>query len=852
MIQQRTLLRAAPIALLFAISSCSTTDTTSVQGVDAGTGTVTNAPQDKPQDIRAQRRTFLVGKLLRDAEQERKNGNLELAQVLLLEAYKEDPGNREVQRRLVNLRAEMGLAPGTAGVFGPAMERLVAMRHQQALAIVTQMIQKGRQLTDELNFDMAIQQYRSALLRIDALSAMDWGDTESQVRNLLEDAYSRRTAHEVEMANAQDNEARLRLREAEAREHARMVASVNRKLELSQKAFIRKFFKESQRLASMALEEDANNILAKDLYNAATKAMRSAYQDRYYQEKSLEYLKLAEAREHLLSPQTELMRVDPAQWRLALERGGRKLPGTGALPEDAALAKRIREATVGPISFTPDGNGPYLDAYKLLDNMTKVPIIVSPDGNTIITDEDLNLEMNLVSPTSLKNLLDHMAGRSENLAWTIRNGVVVITTKAKAGGNNVLVTHDIRNLIFPITEFLPPSIKDIPTAEAEPSSPRTGGESDERVAYIELDALVNNLKSSTDPTYWDGESGAVIDPVEGGYLLVKANPEMQHAVAAFLDDMDRFSTAVVTIETKFLTLNENFLQEVGIDFRGTGGAGNKGTVAKLDDITNGADDNASRGLDNSGTADPAASPNSGFFYDDGGDGDFRGRSENFFQDNLGKILTPTGGLTAAFTFLNDLQMNMIFRAVEKNEHAQMVNAQTVTVLNNNRANVSVINQTSYVRDFDVEVAQASFIADPKIDVIHDGVVLDVRPIIRHDRRSVTLVLQPTVAELQRPIPQFTTSLAGSTLPVTLQLPVLTVRSFATTAQVPDGGTVLIGGLRTILSRERRAEIPILAKIPIISFFFKQEGVIDESSSLMVMVKAQITDVVDKMNAFEGK
>jgi general secretion pathway protein D len=327
---------------------------------------------------------------------------------------------------------------------------------------------------------------------------------------------------------------------------------------------------------------------------------------------------------------------------------------------------------------------------------------------------------------------------------------------------------------------------------------------------------------------------------------------MQHAVAAFLDDMDRFSTAVVTIETKFLTINENFLQEVGIDFRGTGGAGNKGTVAKLDDITNGADDNASRGLDSTATGDPAASPNSGFFYDDGGDGDFRGRSENFFQDSLGKILTPTGGLTAAFTFLNDLQMNMIFRAVEKNEHAQMVNAQTVTVLNNNRANVSVINQTSYVRDFDVEVAQASFIADPKIDVIHDGVVLDVRPIIRHDRRSVTLVLQPTVAELQRPIPLFTTSLAGSTLPVTLQLPVLTVRSFATTAQVPDGGTVLIGGLRTILSRERRAEIPILAKIPIISFFFKQEGVIDESSSLMVMVKAQITDVVDKMNAFEGK
>ncbi|MCB9870840.1 MAG: hypothetical protein H6837_13370 [Planctomycetes bacterium] len=194
---------------------------------------------------------------------------------------------------------------------------------------------------------------------------------------------------------------------------------------------------------------------------------------------------------------------------------------------------------------------------------------------------------------------------------------------------------------------------------------------------------------------------------------------------------------------------------------------------------------------------------------------------------------------------------MIFRAVEKSESAQLVNAQTVTVLNNNRANVSVINQTSYVRDFDVEVAQASFIADPKIDVIHDGIVLDVRPIIRHDRRSVTLVLEPTVAQLQRPIPTFTTSLAGSTLPVTLQLPVLTVKSVATTAQVPDGGSVLIGGLRTILSRERRAEVPIFSKIPILSFFFKQEGVVDESSSLMVLVKAKITDVVDHANDYQA-
>jgi len=42
-----------------------------------------------------------------------------------------------------------------------------------------------------------------------------------------------------------------------------------------------------------------------------------------------------------------------------------------------------------------------------------------------------------------------------------------------------------------------------------------------------------------------------------------------------------------------------------------------------------------------------------------------------------------------------------------------------------RAHVAFLNQQAYIRDFDVEVAQAAFIADPKIGVLTSGVVLDV-------------------------------------------------------------------------------------------------------------------------------
>jgi len=61
-----------------------------------------------------------------------------------------------------------------------------------------------------------------------------------------------------------------------------------------------------------------------------------------------------------------------------------------------------------------------------------------------------------------------------------------------------------------------------------------------------------------------------------------------------------------------------------------------------------------------------------------------------------------------------------------------------------RAHVAFLNQQAYIRDFDVEVAQASFIADPKVDVLQSGSVLDVnvagvfeqRVIVRAYRRAL--------------------------------------------------------------------------------------------------------------------
>jgi len=439
-----------------------------------------------------------------------------------------------------------------------------------------------------------------------------------------------------------------------------------------------------------------------------------------------------------------------------------------------------------------------------------------------------------------------MVGKSANLAWTVKNGVVVIGNKSQAAGTIVSKVIPVKDLVFKQTQFQAPVLRDIP-GEQTPETPRSGGEGEDPVAGIELADLVTALKDASDPKYWETE-GVAIQPEDSGILSVKASPEMIARVESLLTDMRRNQTPIVTVDSKFLTVSRNFLQEVGIDFRGLGGSGNKGSVVSLDDTTNGLVSNASQGLDNGGTGDPAANPLAGYFYNDGGDGDVRARTENYFTSDLGRVLSPTGGLTAGWTLIDDSQLNMILKAVEKRQDGEVVNSQILSVVNKGRGHVAVINQTTYVRDFDVEVAQAAFIADPKVDVVQDGIVLDVQPTILNDRKYIILNLSPTVAELQRPIPTFTTSLAGSTLPVTLQLPNLTVTNFATTVKVPDGGTVLLGGLRQVLNKERRAEIPVLARLPLIGMLFKQEGTADESRSLMVMVNARITDVVGDSQA----
>jgi type II secretory pathway component GspD/PulD (secretin) len=353
---------------------------------------------------------------------------------------------------------------------------------------------------------------------------------------------------------------------------------------------------------------------------------------------------------------------------------------------------------------------------------------------------------------------------------------------------------------------------------------------------LEAERLIELIRATIDPQSWNENPDATIN-VQHGTLVVKQSREVHDQIRSLLSDLRASAGLLVSIEARFLMVADNFLEDVGIDFRGLGddtggvGVGGGGTNNPMDDLGNVGTPATPSG--------PGTGNDSGGFYLDNDNLDVRGRSENLFDQILGGgNLSNTGGLSLQYTFLDDTELEVILRAVEKDERIQTLNAPRLMVHDTQRAHLTVLNQVSYVRDFEVEVSQAATIADPVIDVIQDGVILDVLPIVSADRRFVTMELRPTVAQLDRPITQFSTSL-GNGNPVILQLPTLRVQRVRTTVTVPDGGVLLLGGARFFTQQDLESGIPFLNKVPVASFLFNRKGRFEGRQQLLILLKSHI-------------
>ena len=788
-------------------------------------------------DLMAQKTTLLVERHLQNARAFEERLDLPGAEKELLAARDLDPTNRITLDYLGQIQSLMGLPEAQARSLAVSAAERYRAQQEQMRTFARQDLDRADKLLADGQYEQAAAITRTVMNQVRwAGPSVDWGDLPPRARATLERATRMAGGQSDAERRQKEAEAYSKLRSEDAESSRRDEQRIDLMLDAAYARFLDSDYDGAAELAEAVLREDPGNPMAHEIVDAARDSGREAAHAKYLRDRHEQMLKWRESMEAVRVPHNEIMTApDKDHWaEITALRGTRNALGLAEPdPEETALRARLASTRM-------DADWQDLTIVQAANNIfltTGIPVSVDPEVSSELDSaaEYVNLAgLRDLPVQSVLNILVETVG--QDLAWTYRKGRVYITKKEKAAGKPIPRVHNIQDLTFPITDFKGANIRDIPLpGQAGDDNETTIFSSElDRVRLIEPDEVLNLVRENIARDSWDASDAYSIDFVDNQNLLVIHTPEVQQEVADFLDDLRSYSTSMVTLESRFFSLTDAFIEEIGADLRGLGPSGNLGDQFPLDAV----DPSQTQGLDNNG--DGTGNPNAGVFFDSQKK-TVAATSENFFNNPLGNILSTVGGGAFQFTVLNDTQLNVVLTAIQKSRNATEISAPVVSVYNTQRAFVTVVNQVSFVQGYDVDVANAAFIADPNIGVVQEGIVLDVRPTISFDRKYVTLDVQTTVAALERPIREVTTNLGGQSTPVTFALPQLDVQDAQTTVVVPDRGSVVLGGFKHVLYKNRTAEAPWFADIPVLGFFFREKGLTDEMTDLIIVIRATISD-----------
>jgi general secretion pathway protein D len=328
-------------------------------------------------------------------------------------------------------------------------------------------------------------------------------------------------------------------------------------------------------------------------------------------------------------------------------------------------------------------------------------------------------------------------------------------------------------------------------------------------------------------------------------LLVEATSELHEKVAGILEELRRDSDLFVVVRARFVDISDDFLEDIGVDYRNLGQRNTpwrttyNGRIP--DSRTGGQDPGFTQGLYNTDTPP-----------------DIVGRMQNIL-DGYSSIIRgqrvfggPGGlsGLSLQFMMVDPYQVNAIIRAVQETAGVRSVIAPEVTAHNGQRVYVSVITQRSYIADYELVSGGTTFtlteVADPIVRVNEEGVVLDVRPTVSADRKYITIDVQPTLATLIGGVISTILINLGTVMAAAMQVPIglpkMAIQRTWTSVTVPDGGTVLLGGFRSLDEKKYISTVPIIGNIPILNLLVRRRAELREKRSLIILISAKTVNL----------
>jgi type II secretory pathway component GspD/PulD (secretin) len=391
------------------------------------------------------------------------------------------------------------------------------------------------------------------------------------------------------------------------------------------------------------------------------------------------------------------------------------------------------------------------------------------------------------------------------------------------------------------------------------------------------DTLIKLITSTIAPQSWTDVSGqGTIQYFPTGMaLIINQTQDLQEQIADLLAALRRLQDLEVAIEMRLVSVSESFFERIGLDFNVN--IVNK-NVKFSNNLLNGqfqpfgfinkfTPNNFVSGLTPAGTLTPDLGIP--------------------LQQNSFALTTPPfgypgtipdGGLSLGLAFLSDIQVFMFMEAAQGDRRFNLMQAPKLTMFNGQSATLNVQDFQFFLTSVSpgfTPTGQIYFI--PNNIPVPLGVSLTVQPVVSADRRFVRMNLAPQLTNLtnanvpitlgpqqagipqqqggqgQFPIPTAPIQIPvptvfeggvvapnqGGLFQIFLQQPTTTQISIQTTVSVPDGGTVLLGGLKTLSEGRSEFGPPILSKIPYINRLFKNVGYGREAQSLLIMVTPRI-------------
>ncbi|MFV2068357.1 MAG: hypothetical protein ACC645_15415, partial [Pirellulales bacterium] len=375
----------------------------------------------------------------------------------------------------------------------------------------------------------------------------------------------------------------------------------------------------------------------------------------------------------------------------------------------------------------------------------------------------------------------------------------------------------------------------------------------------DFDSLIELITTTIEPDTWDEVGGAgSIAPFETNLsLVVSQTQDVHEQIVDLLEQLRRLQDLQVTIEVRFITLSDTFFERIGLDFdfniRKSVSADVFNQINAPGQRINPITPSATVGLQ--AGVDPRQ---------------FTADLEIPFTQGSFLAATPTfggfdPGQTANFGFaiLSDIEAFFLIQAAQGDARSNILQAPKVTLFNGQQAFVSDTSQSPFVISVIPVVGDFAAAQQPVIVVLSEGTSMSVQAVVSPDRRYVRLTVVPFFSQIGD-VDTFTfegssTSQSGSSSSVddqgnttsetrddqtvrtgtTVQLPTFAFTTVTTTVSVPDGGTVLLGGIKRLSEGRTEFGVPLLSKVPYIDRLFRNVGIGRDTSTFMMMVTPRI-------------